>query len=68
MKTVKEIKRLCIYPADVHLITGKSMRQAQMLLRKIRRELHKLKHQAISIDEFCEYMGLDRQSVIEKLN
>ncbi|POY36262.1 hypothetical protein C3K47_10935 [Solitalea longa] len=56
-------KRLCIYPKDVSMLTGKSERQAIRLLNKIRELLNKQKHQAVTIEEFAKYLGLDDENV-----
>ncbi len=56
LKTMK--KRICIYPQDVQLITGKSDRYGRKIIK------NKQKHQPVSIDEFCEYMGLKKEEVI----
>jgi hypothetical protein len=62
MKTVQ--KRLCIYPKDVQLITGKTERYSRMLLKKIKEHLKKEEHQVITIAEFCLYMGLNKEDVL----
>lgn len=61
MKT--ETTRLCVYPKDVQLITGKSERYGRMLLLKIRAALKKEEHQFISVAEFCAYTGLKKDEV-----
>jgi hypothetical protein len=58
-----ELKRSCIYPKDIQRITGKSERFGRKLLNKIRQNLSKEKHQFISLDEFCQYTGLDPETV-----
>ncbi len=57
------MNRLIIYPKDVTIITGKTERQARYLLDKIKSSLQKEKHQAVSIDEFSTYMGLQLEKV-----
>jgi len=56
-------KRLIIMPHDVSIITGKSIRQAQRLLKDIHFALGKLPHQPVSIQEFADYMGLKVEEV-----
>jgi hypothetical protein len=56
-------KRICIYPKDVAIITGKTERYGRSLLNRIREHLDKEKHQVISIKEFCDYMGLNEEEV-----
>jgi len=59
-----EQKRICIYPKDVQRITGKSYRYARLLLIEIRRELKKEEHQFLTIEEFCQYKGLNIELVL----
>jgi len=59
--------RLCIYPKDITLITGKGIRHAQKLLRTIRTALDKEAHQAVSIADFAAYMGLDEEDVAQSI-
>ena len=56
-------KRICIYPKDVQLITGKSERYGRKLLQRIRDTYAKKAHQFISVAEFCNYTGLTEQEV-----
>ncbi|RZJ34753.1 MAG: hypothetical protein EOO51_08475 [Flavobacterium sp.] len=56
--------RVCIYPKDVQRITGKQYLQARLYLLKIKKHLQKEPHQMISIEEFCEYTGLQMQHVL----
>ncbi len=59
-----ENKRLCIYPKDIQRVTGKSYRQSIRLLQKIRKDLHKLENEFVSIDEFCQYTSLKYEQVM----
>ncbi|TKS57412.1 hypothetical protein [Mesohalobacter halotolerans] len=56
-------KRICIYPKDVAIITGKTERYGRSLLKRIRERLNKEKHQVVSVSEFCDYIGLDEEEV-----
>jgi hypothetical protein len=68
MKTVSDIhRRICIYPKDVQLITGRSERYGRKLLQQIRQALGKAPHQFITIREFCAYTGLDPADVEARL-
>ncbi len=53
------MKRVVIYPKDIMIITGKSERYSRYLIQRIKKHLGKEEHQVISIQEFCEYMGLE---------
>ena len=60
---MNEIKRVCIYPKDVMRITGKSERASRKLLAKIKIHLKKEEHQFITIFEFSDYIGVDKNTV-----
>jgi N-dimethylarginine dimethylaminohydrolase len=60
------MKRMCIYPKDVQLITGKSERHSRNTINTIRKTLNKEKYQLLTFGEFCTYMGIDFNE-IEKL-
>lgn len=52
------MNRICIYPKDIQLITGKSYSQSNRLMKKIKKELNKGDDQFLTIDEFCTYTGI----------
>lgn len=54
-------RRICIYPKDVMMITGKSERYSRKLIRKIKESLKKEEHQALTITEFCAYFGVPKE-------
>jgi hypothetical protein len=56
-------ERICIYPKDVMLITGRSERSGCRLLQTIRKKYNKTKHQFVSIFEFSEYTGLQIEEI-----
>lgn len=61
------MKRICIYAKDIQQITGKSERQSRNIIMKIRQLHNKQKHQAITVEEFCSYMGINPASVMQVL-
>jgi len=61
------MKRLCIYTKDIQIITGKSERYCRQVLTQIRKKLNKQKHQAVSITELCNYLGLTIDEVKQTL-
>jgi hypothetical protein len=65
---MKVPQRICIYPKDIMLITGKSERYGRKLLEKIRSKYQKEEHQFVTIKEFCSYTGLDITDVQSQLN
>ena len=63
MKT--RTQRLCIYPKDIAKITGRSERFSRDLIQRIKLKLGKEEHQFITIEEFCNYAGLQAEMVKE---
>ena len=60
-------KRIVIYAKDIMNITGRKERTARKLLAKIKKKYKKGKEEFISIDEFCEFTSLKKESVSEFL-
>ncbi|MEZ5032068.1 MAG: hypothetical protein R2787_11750 [Saprospiraceae bacterium] len=44
-------------------ITGKSRRQLQTIISSIKKELHKKRHQPVTIGEFRQHHYIDRQEL-----
>lgn len=61
------MQRICNYPKDVQLVTGKSERWGRDIIKKIKNNFSKQDHQLVTIDEFCNYMGLDKPTVQQML-
>ena len=57
------LTRICIYPKDVQLITGRSERSSRELILKIKKILKKENHQPLTVHEFCTYMGIPYESI-----
>jgi len=53
------MKRVCIYPKDVQMITGRSYRQSARLVQKIKKELNKADKAFLTIQDFCTYTGIE---------
>ena len=62
------MKRICIYPADVAGILGKSPSSARTIVRAIKDIHGKMSHQPITIKEFCDYMDLPYEEVFNMVN
>ena len=62
------MNRLCIYPNEVAIITGKSMSSSRQLIRQIKDAYAKQKHQLVTIKEFCDYEGLPYDEVFNMIN
>lgn len=56
-------KRICIYPKDIQLITGRSERYGRKLIQDIKEYLGKESHQFITITEFSEYSGIEIEEI-----
>ncbi len=61
-------QRIVIYPKDIQIITGKSERYGRKLIQTIKKHFQKDEHQLVSIDEFCQYIGLEREQVLSCLS
>ncbi|HRH50364.1 MAG TPA: hypothetical protein PLP23_16525 [Panacibacter sp.] len=61
------MNRLCIYPKDIQIITGRSDRYGRKLIKKIKEHFSKQQHQVVSIEEFCQYMGLQQDIVAKQI-
>jgi hypothetical protein len=59
---------IAIYPKDVAIITRKSLKSANRLTLKIRKDLGKEPHQILTVSEFCKYMGLEPLDIMGSLN
>lgn len=57
------MNRICIYPKDVQVVTGKSERYGRTIIKMIKERLNKEAHQLVTIDEFCDFMGLETSKV-----
>lgn len=61
-------KRVCIYPKDIQLITGKTERHGRRILQTIRENLNKEPHQFVTIQEFSEYSGIEVEVINQYIN
>lgn len=59
--------RIVIYAKDIMNITGRKERAARKMLAQIRKKYQKKKGEFISIDEFCQFTSLTKESVSEFL-
>jgi len=57
------MSRICIYPKDVQVVTGKSERYGRTIIKMIKEDLNKEAHQLVTIDEFCDFMGFEISKV-----
>jgi hypothetical protein len=62
-----KIIRACIFPKDIHCITGRSERHGRKLLNDIRAHFGKEPHQFITVEEFAEYSGIKEEIINQYL-
>ena len=61
------MNRLCIYPKDIQIITGRSDRYGRNLIKKIKDHFKKEQHQVVTIEELCQYLRLQQDAVTRQL-
>ena len=61
-------QRICIYPPDVQLLTGKSERYCRDLIQTLRESLGKHPKQQITCCELGEYLNLDPEIIFKTIN
>jgi len=57
------MSRICIYPKDVQVVTGKIERYGRTIIKAIKERLNKETHQLVTIDELCDFMGFEISKV-----
>ena len=60
--------RICIYPKDVAQLTGRSYDAAKRLVRRAREAAGKPARALVSVQDFCQFTGLDVVEVSRALN
>jgi hypothetical protein len=60
--------RICLYPKDVVIITGRSYGFAKRLLCQIRQAGGKPDGALVTVLEFCRHTGMDEEEVARALN
>ena len=61
------MNRLCIYPKDIQIITGRSDKYGRNLIKKMKEHFKKEQHQVVTIEEFCKYLGLQHDVVAKQI-
>ena len=61
------MERICIYPKDIQIITGRTERYGRLVVKRIKKLYNKQPHQLVSIEEFCAFMGLAVEEVKSQL-
>lgn len=57
------MERLRIYPNDERVVSRRSERYCRNLISQIKKKFSKENHQLVTIEEFCQYIGLCFNSV-----
>jgi hypothetical protein len=67
MKEQQTRRKLIIRNGDIQIILEVSERQARNKMFQIREYFKKEKHQVITVNEFCDYIGLQYEDVISRI-
>ena len=67
MKEQQTQKKLIIRNGDVQIVLEVSERQARNKMFQIREYFKKEKHHVITVNEFCDYIGLQYEDVISRI-
>jgi hypothetical protein len=56
-------KRICIYPTDIELITGLSIRQSRIIHNDAKALFKKSRKQALTIDDLSNYLKIPKELI-----
>ena len=57
------MKKIIMDPYDVHLVTNYSLGHCRRIIRKIKSEKNKLKHQKVTVEEAGAYLGINADDI-----
>jgi len=60
--------RIIIYPVDMSVLTGKSVRQCRRILMELKESLGKPEHQEITCCELGAYLNIDPEVIYKSIN
>lgn len=63
----KQKTRICIYPKDIMMLTGKSHKTARRITTQIRKTFGKADNAFITIREFAIFMSMDEAYIQEQI-
>jgi hypothetical protein len=66
-KTIKKATRVVIYIKDIEIIMGKKSGAAWNLYHKIKKFYHKERHQVLTAEEFCQFLGIKEETIQDRL-
>ena len=61
------MSRIFIYTCDIAALEGLSVKRAYEIMRTIMDSLNKEKPQKLTIDEYCDYRGVQKHLVINQM-
>jgi len=61
-------KRICVYPQDVSVFTGRGDRYSRNIIQKIKAINGKEKHQPVTFTEFADYMNMEPEVIFKIIN
>lgn len=56
-------KKIIMDAYDVHLLTKYSLGYCRRIIRKIKSQKNKLKHQKVTVEELGEYLGISPDTI-----
>jgi len=56
-------KKIIMDAYDVHLLTKYSLGHCRRIIRKIKSQKNKLKHQKVTVEELGEYLGISPDTI-----
>jgi len=62
------MKKIEIDTSDVMKLNGKSASTARKQIQEVKKSLNRLKHQKVSIKEYCNYFGFNYDDVASALS
>jgi hypothetical protein len=65
---MSKIQRIIIYPKDVAIITGRSVKYGRKTLGLIKKKLNKEAHHPVTVNEYCEHFNIKVDEVVILLN
>lgn len=58
-------RRLCIFPQDIRIITGRGERAARELYKNLKKHYGREGHQFVTFREFCQFSGIPYEEIKE---
>ena len=62
------IKRVCLVPKDIAILTGRSEGHARRLVRSIKKKMGKERSDLLTVEEFCRYTKMNADKISQAIN